>query len=516
MSSINEMSKIMCIESSTDIDELCININENSQTLKNKLNKILDMIGYPVTVVCEFYYVDKVFRDSYYNYFGAKHLKIERNCKRLSFFNVAVTENMFYNDYSENNELQKSFVGIMVLKPLQIGKVGRTLLNPQKLRINQCYVRTTGFDTVILGHTLHIEAFPFSSQDTETMTCAETTVWNILEYYGSRYSEYKTILPSNIIRRLESISQERNLPSRGLDYGKVSNLLKSFGFSPRLYALKAYADNEQVYKNIFHYYVESGIPLAVGVSGKTDQGKNIGHSVVCIGHEKIKKDINAINTRMIQGVPYIDTSSYYDKYVFMDDNQIPYTVENFKGLTLYNNTEIDVFAVPLYKRIILEAGDAATIIYSIIFNESIGFNTVISQINETIDDKNPIVVRIFLTSSRKYKSVRAKNSKKDKVAYFYSNFVYPKFLWVAEISTHNQFDDGNIYGEIILDATASKINSSDSIIMIRYLSNVGFRFPDEDKNLLFKRLSEKFEDFVYPYPMYINNLSIGGVKFESI
>ena len=67
-----------------------------------------------------------------------------------------------------------------------------------------------------------------------------------------------------------------------------------------------------------------------------------------------------------------------------------------------------------------------------------------------------------------------------------------------------------------MDATASKINSSDSIIMIRYLSNVGFRFPDEDKNLLFKRLSEKFEDFVYPYPMYINNLSIGGVKFESI
>lgn len=511
MSAIDEMSSIIFVESNNDIDDLCINIKEDNKSFKRKIKEILDMIGYPMTIVCEYYYVDKVFRDSYYNYFSSKHLEIGRNCKRLSFFNVEIPPEKFYENYSENNDLQNSFVGTMVLKPLEIGKIGRTLFDPQKLHTNQCYVRTTGFETMILGHTLHIDAFPFSSQDTETMTCAETTVWNILEYYGSRYGEYKTILPSNMVNKLELISQERNLPSRGLHYGEISNLLKSFGFSPRIYALKAYLGDETKYKNIFHYYVESGIPLAVGVSGTDSQGSSIGHSIVCIGHEKEKADINSISKNAIDGIPYIDTASYYHKYVIMDDNQKPYTVEDFDDLTLFHNTKVDVFAVPLYKRIILEAGDAAALFYSILSMKKIGFNQMLSQIREKIDDSNPVAVRIFLTSSRKYKSIRAKDAKNRSVAYFYSNFVYPKFLWVAEISTHDEFNNEKIYGEIILDATASRINSQNSIILIRYLSNVGYRFPDETLGVLFTRLSKRSNDFVSPYPMYVNNLLIGGM-----
>lgn len=343
------------------------------------------------------------------------------------------------------------------------------------------------------------------------MTCAETTVWNILEYYGTRYSEYKTILPSNMINKLELISQERNLPSRGLDYGTVSKLLKTFGFSPRIYALKAFLGNEIQYKNIFHYYVESGIPLAVGVSGKDCRGNEIGHSIVCIGHEKKKADVSTIVKNDIDGVPYIDTASYSDKYVIMDDNQKPYTIENFDDLTLYSDTKVDVFAVPLYKRIILEAGDAAAIFYSIISDKYLGFNQMLSQISEKIDDNNPVVVRIFLTSSRKYKSIRAKDTQNKGAAYFYSNFIYPKFLWVAEISTHDAFNKEKVYGEIILDATASRYNRANSIILIRYLSNVGYRFPDEDFDELFKRLKNRSDDFAYPYPMYVNNLFLGGM-----
>lgn len=510
MSSIDKMSKIIFVENGNDIDDLCINIGENNNSFKNNIKDILDTIGYPLTIVCEYYYVDKVFRDSYYNYFSSKHFEIGKNCKRLSFFNREIQPEKFYNNYLDDNDLQSSFIGTMVLKPLEIGKIGRTLFDPKKLHINQCYVRTTRFDTVILGHALYIDAFPFSAQDTETMTCAETTVWNILEYYGTRYSEYKTILPSNMINKLELISQERNLPSRGLDYGTVSKLLKMFGFSPRIYALKAFLGDEIKYKNIFHYYVESGIPLAVGVSGKDSQGSEIGHSIVCIGHEKKKADVSSIDKNDIDGVPYIDTASYSDKYVVMDDNQKPYTIESFNDLTLYSDTKVDVFAVPLYKRIILEAGDAADIFYSVISDKYLGFNHMLSQISEKIDDNNPVVVRIFLTSSRKYKSIRAKDTQNKSAAYFYSNFIYPKFLWVAEISTHNAFNEEKVYGEIILDATASRYNRANSIILIRYLSNVGYRFPDEDLAELFKRLKNKSSDFTYPYPMYVNNLFLGG------
>ncbi len=105
-----------------------------------------------------------------------------------------------------------------------------------------------------MGHNLTVEAYPYSSQDSETMTCAETTVWSILEYFGTRYSEYRTILPSQLISELERISQERILPSRGLDYCKVSELLKIFGFSPRLYARSALKKRRSSHKENFKKY----------------------------------------------------------------------------------------------------------------------------------------------------------------------------------------------------------------------------------------------------------------------
>lgn len=510
MTDISDMSNIYILQKKSDVDAFSSYFCAGNQRCKDNITAVIDYIGLPITIVCENYYVDKVFRDSYYQYFASKHMLINRNCKRLSFFKGYIQGNIFYEQTQEvDSILQQSLVGIMVLKPIDIGKIGRTLIDPSKINISKCFVRTTKFDVIILGNNLHINAFPFSSQDGETMTCAETTVWNILEYYGTRYGEYKTIMPSNIINTLSKISQERNLPSRGLDYKTVSALLKSFEFSPRIYALEAFSDFKE-YKEIFHYYVESGIPLAIGVSGEW-RGNQIGHSMVCIGHAEEKKDISQIDKQLINGIPYINTAQYYDKYVIMDDNQIPYTIENFDNFTLYEKTQVDVFAVPLYRRIYLEANDASDIIYTILENDSLGINKMISEMPEEINEDNPLTIRIYLTSSRKYKNVRTKFSQSINESYFYSNFVYPKFLWVGEVSTHKSIAEGKIYGEVVLDATASRMAKLDSLILIRYLSNIGYKFPSDELSILVSRLSCKSKGFKYPYPLYINNLLPGGV-----
>lgn len=56
--------------------------------------------------------------------------------------------------------------------------------------------------TKVLGVKLFIEGFPHSSQDSETITCAETTIWAAMEYFGTRYSDYKPVLPSTIIKTM--------------------------------------------------------------------------------------------------------------------------------------------------------------------------------------------------------------------------------------------------------------------------------------------------------------------------
>ena len=272
---VNGTIQIYCLDNSDDIINFLKDICEDNgltRSSQEELEKIFEMIKYPFTVVCEQEYVDRPYRDTYYAYFASKYTNFSKNCKRLAFFQGKVEEEkLFHYDSDTETYLQEHFVGVCVLRPLKVGKIGRTILDPTKLENGHAYIRTTKFNFIILGHDLTADGFTYSSQDSETMTCSEITVWNILEYFGNRYSEYRSVLPSQIIGELERISTERVLPSRGLHYSQVSELLKAFGFSPRLYARKAYekeAPKGIDFKKTFHYYVESGIPLAVGVSAK--------------------------------------------------------------------------------------------------------------------------------------------------------------------------------------------------------------------------------------------------------
>lgn len=507
-----KVSSIYILKNKDDLKEFWTIIPIHQNTMR-KINKIYELIGYPLTVVYEETYVDRVYRDSYYSYFASKYLNIPRNCNRLSLFKGIIEPEQF-KDYccSNTDTMNQQFVGIIVLRPLKKREIGRTLLDPLKLSIEQCYARTTEFHFIILGHDLSIQAYPFASQDAETMTCAETTIWSILEYYGNRYAEYKTILPSDIIKELDRYSIERDLPSIGLDYYTVSELLKTFGFSPKIYARKAYSPKE--YHRIFHYYIESGIPIAIGISGK-HHGKKIGHSIVGIGHAAERKALTEISLEKIDEIPIVDSADFYDKYVIMDDNQIPYTVESYSAFTQYENTFVDIFDVPLYKRIFLEASDAATNVKEILSSKNI-LRKCIDESRLHITQENPVILRLYLTSSRKYKKIRASNSQHDAEKMLYSNILCPKFLWVAELATFEGYQKEEIFGEIILDATASKSGDLDNLILLRYFSHVGIRMPSENTEILLSRFSKNTSDFVYPYPMYKNNLGIGGKRHDSI
>lgn len=51
------------------------------------------------------------------------------------------------------------------------------------------------------------------------MSCAEVSVWSILDYYGTRFPDFRVILPSEILKELERHAAEQPLPTRGLEFG---------------------------------------------------------------------------------------------------------------------------------------------------------------------------------------------------------------------------------------------------------------------------------------------------------
>lgn len=532
------------LETKDDIPKFLEAIGEperNTERSPTRLSALLQIFHYPITVVCEYEHVDRSYRDTFYTYFSGKHEKFGRNCKRLSFFAGEMDMSWFFNgEYVKT--VEGNFIGVCVLKPIVLGKIGRTVLDPSKLDILPCYVKTTSFRFNILGHSLSVNGFPFCSQDTETMTCAQITIWDIMEYYGTLSAEYSTVLPSQITGELEKISNDRVIPARGMFYEEMSYVLKAFGFASKLYDREAYKKDTRLFQRFFHYYAASGVPLAVGITIErqdTQSGKIVKrtdrHSVVCMGHGEIPDSvsIDSLVERYAQYLdkkkcyPYIDSAELYQDYVIMDDNSVPYQVLPFDKLMKWDEnlqTEeavspktIDItvthFAVPLYRRVFLTADTVPSIVRRVLENPLFSFLNVMKKFEkvsgEKIDQKNPLILRIFLALSTNYKNYRAVHAESAEAQY-YSLLRMPRYVWIAEIATFQSFRQNEIYGEMVIDATASP-KTLDGLLMIRYLNHTGFCEPEiTDQEQVFRAIHAGLEyerlDFRYRYQMYQNNL----------
>lgn len=407
------------------------------------------------TVVVEDHYVDRVYRDSYYFYYSGKHFSYTRFCKRLSIFDGKLEKNFF--DYC-SEELQQKFVGTIVIRPIPERSIGRTLLSPKYfLPIDKNgYVRLAKYVVTVFGKQLEVWAFPYGMQDGETTSCAEVTILNLLDYYSQSYPEYHYLLPSEISHLVEKSSFERRMPTTGLSYELISKVFCEAGFYPRLYSAKKMPKNK--FRHILSYYIESGIPVAIGLK-IAEENK---HSIICIGHmqpEKIQlgQILNCANNSESDNVVWVsDTADLVDTYCFMDDNKRPYNISECVEVAKLNTSilsldgfEVEYMMVPLYKRMILEAADAYDICMSVIAS--------------------------------------------------------PKFVWVCEISSKALYENQQVLGEIIIDATSSPDAKMDSIIIVNYPYALCRRMPED-----FLKASEAcFEEVKEwkPYDIFRGNLT---------
>lgn len=445
---------------------------------KDRFLSLFKDIKFPITLVIEEYYSDRDYKDSYYHFFASKYHDFGKYTHRIAILEGKITEQEIYD---KNFSLKEKIIGILTIRPFKIGSIGKALFNPKKLQLDNMLIRTTKFAVGLFGRKFCIHTFPFSSQDGEYMTCAETSLWGILQYYGARYKEYRAALPHEIVDIAENESIERASPSHGLHYTHISKVLKKFGFSPQIYSRK-YESNDKAgildFKRMFHYYVESGIPLMVGI--RFDK-ETTGHVVLCVGrrksmpkqiqYETLDKECQSINStepEQIKDNKYqiANSADFVDKYVFMDDNKRPFTSNTLDDFCYEKETTIKYFIAPLYKRIFLEAKEAERVFYNILQNEILGL--------KNISPKPKVIIRIFLTTSRNYKASRFRALEKS--YRIIDRIPMPKFLWVCEISTEKQYQNGKICGEIVLDATASKRDGSESIILLRYPKKIAYKY----------------------------------------
>lgn len=475
------------------------------------------------TVVLEDHYVDRVYRDSYYFYYSGKHFNYSRFCKRLCLFN-GILGHEFYDCMSE--ELEKCFIGSIVIRPISDRSIGRTLLNPYYfLPDTSCRIRLTEYNVTVYGKQLHVRAFPYSMQDGETTSCAEITILNLLDYYSQSYPEYHYLLPSEISGLAEMNSYERRMPTTGLSYELISKIFCDVGFYPRLYSTQKMVKIK--FRHILHYYIESGIPVALGLKF----GKENKHSIISIGHvapksDKLGEELTSAYDAQSHNVIWIcDTADTVDTYCIMDDNRVPYklskcieTVEEGKSdvsLLKLNGCEVEYMMVPLYKRMILEAADAYDICLSILASKQFGIKgflqpdmllTKFFDCDEKICNygtkEEPLVIRLFMASSRTFRKKRDEQfrNRNCEVRDLYNMTIFPKFVWVCELTSRKLYEKNQVFGEIIIDATSSADVKMDSFIIIHYPNVICCRMPEDfscKKDSVFEIIEEwqPFEAF---------------------
>ncbi len=441
-----------------------------------------------LTVIVETDYVDKVYRDSYYNYFSTKLKDYQRNCIRVSLFEPNVISD-FDLTKDQKKMMQSCYLGFVILRPLVKARIGRNVISPKaKKNGNDLAICEAPIKATCLGYKLSVKGFPHSSQDGEMMTCAETAVWEIMEYFGNKYAMYSPILPSNITSALEQALSHRMLPSVGLSYNEMSQALKKFGMASVIYD-----QQNQKARQIFTCYIESGFPLAVSLeTTETDVSDDEGHAVVCIGRKNVPRSIvNDFNPiKMDNNKSYYLWNECLNSFIFNDDNYPCYQVTNYDNPTGYYNDDfkgakITNFIVPLHPRIYMDAENAIWV-----------SNVIITGI---IDPPENSVIRTFLTSNRSYKEYIVRNedfSEEEKGALLTLDMA--KFVWVTEIADKESFLDYKANGIILIDATGYIIDDNylPSVLFVQ-VGQDGYIYDEEDRNLIKYSfgLSTEFKSF---------------------
>lgn len=477
---------------------------------KNFLKEFLYKLPKPITIVQEMYHIDRCYRDTYYMYFSNQHFMVKRYSRRISFFfGEYDAKSYFTEDKEMETELNRAFIGSCVINPLIVGAIGRTLINPKIALDDQkkpVYLRLSDFRINVYGRALTVKAFPYRMQDEETMCCAEVTLLNLLEYYSNSYADYRTVVPSEIIENEQKHSYERVLPARGITYPVLTKVLSEFGFSPRLYNISAidsyrysYVSQKDELKRWLHYYIESGIPVAVNLTPINIAGT--AHSIVCIGHGKINPELKkkAYKKRWIawgdrkDTHPIINSADFYDDYVVVDDNQPIYQVRSFENLSLFSDMKVENLAVPLYKRMFLDAPNAYTIIRSLLHSEMFGIEEWAGEFLRKGED---VIIRLFMASSKNYKDYRMHTMREAFVKQLYTLIPMPRFIWVCELYRLEDYDNLLAFGEVVIDATSAPNRGHRSLILMHYPKVIAYRHPDQTE-VGFDYMAELEEDALF-------------------
>lgn len=452
-------------------------LNVPISIVRNDLTTFTKGMIHKLNICVEYPYVDELYRDTYYSFYARKHASYNRFCFRLSFFKEEVNETNFYDV-----DLEGKYYGYVVLRPTPKRIIGYTFLNPAIYSDHHFSICLCERASFVKGRKVITTAFPFAGQDGEMTTCAEIAATMLFDYFSRRYNKYSRLLPSQIANQISENIVDRKQPSVGIDVDTMASVMNAFGVNTRQYYLKEdddtvnrqYTYTKEAFDRLLHIYVESGIPIYLAT--KT-------HAKIVIGRQN----------RLF---------AHEAKMIVMDDNKRPYTI-------LENTDDVISFVVPMPDNILLDIDDLEPCKEIKALSE----DYPAAQITINENNEKSYYQRIFLTTSRSFKSYIVDSTLSPEVRDAIMSVSMPKFVWVCESikkDTVKKIPHIIISNVTVFDATDYSYNY-DNILMLK--SSDKLVIPSDDKVLLKQKSFSVLDasDVLHPFN---NNLKGETVKWR--
>jgi hypothetical protein len=447
------------------------------------INTILNQLKNPPlscqNAVFEEDYVDEDYQDEFAAFYSKTFKRYPHRCTRIHFFSEVFSPRtrISFRQY------RRSYLGFMILRPIDLQRVGRTaIVPPFKSVDNQFITCQSTFTAHLYGNAFTVQAMPFLQQDTQVGACAQASLWMLARYMSQRFG-CREFLPSEINALAKSnIALGRSLPAEGgLTPVQVMDALQGMGFPAVIYMRENVdpcsrhieaafpiqgntdAEKRQALElqrtaklaDVAYRYIESGLPVILGTAD---------HAVVAIGHSYNHSVANAqVSIQRIPSFfinddrvgPYIEMSLFVrqaGRLAFLDVRTVITVAPNEATL---RGEEAERMARGSVIRLLEERPNP---------RKTDTFKDILPQVRPELGSLlHHLEYRTYLMRSVQFQQeLHACMKQRDvrrQVAKRLIVLDYPKYIWITEISSPALLDQANknkrqCLGCVIVDSTA--------------------------------------------------------------
>lgn len=241
------------------------------------------------TIIVEDSYTDRDYLEDYAAYYARCHDDYKKRCARLHFFGSKfdnkLIDRVLDGDNAAVKELQSSYLGFVVVKPLPSTVIGRTCLvtygNKDR---DRSFSPTRKYKVHLLGIELRVTSLAFQEQDTDVAACATSALWSMFHATGLLF-QHHIPTPAEITKAATASQRPvtRTLPaSDGLSAPQMADAIRSVGLEPLQIGVK----NLDILKISACAYLRAHIPcvlLGEVVDGNPKVHSRGFHAITLVG-----------------------------------------------------------------------------------------------------------------------------------------------------------------------------------------------------------------------------------------